>query len=60
MKFKLLILVVVFVISFSFVVIIIDYWYEMKDISKFDYKDCLLIFNCFVNGFGLLLEGKWG
>ncbi|CNL04383.1 DUF481 domain-containing protein [Yersinia enterocolitica] len=60
MKFKLLTLAVASVISFSSVATTIDYRHEMKDTSKSDHKDRLLISNRFANGFGLSLEGKWG
>ncbi|WP_038913438.1 oligogalacturonate-specific porin KdgM family protein, partial [Yersinia pestis] len=64
MKLKLITLAVaaaaVSVISFSSVATTIDYRHEMKDTSKSDHKDRLLISNRFANGFGLSLEGKWG
>ncbi|MBP2171365.1 hypothetical protein J2125_004557 [Erwinia toletana] len=48
------------VISLNAVATTIDYRHEMKDTSKSDHKDRLLLSNRFANGFGLSLEGKWG
>ncbi|NDL62114.1 oligogalacturonate-specific porin KdgM family protein [Acerihabitans arboris] len=60
MKTVLTILAVVSAISFGAAATTIDYRHEMKDTSKSDHKDRLLLSNRFANGFGLSLEGKWG
>lgn len=60
MKLKIIILAMVSVMSVSAAATTIDYRHEMKDTSKSDHKDRLLISNRFANGFGLSIEGKWG
>ncbi|MGM3173191.1 oligogalacturonate-specific porin KdgM family protein [Dickeya lacustris] len=59
MKFKILTVMVASLVSMSSMAVTFDYRHEMKDNSKGNHQDRLLISHRFENGFGLSSEVKW-
>ncbi|MBW7981893.1 oligogalacturonate-specific porin KdgM family protein [Enterobacillus tribolii] len=59
MKCKLIALAVTSLLSVNALAVTIDYRHEMRDTSKRNHADRLLISHRFANGFGLSSEVKW-